>query len=266
MAEIEYGIQFSLDNRVYIVTGGTGHLGREVCKALASHGATVYCLARDKSKMAAFESFLKGNPKGKIIFIRADVTNEGDVESSVSTILNNEGNIDGLFNNAQSSLRGINIEMSMDDWDDGLSKVISHYFLFSRIVLRHMEKQGGGVIINNSSLWGLVSPDPRAYLDLKNEPPLFFPPAKAGIIQLTKYLAVLYAKKGIRINTITPGFFPQKRGPERLDYMEQLTSRIPMGRIGHPSEVTGVVCFLFSDASSYITGQNLVIDGGYTLW
>ena len=98
-----------------------------------------------------------------------------------------------------------------------------------------LERARRGVIVNNASIWGVVSPDPKMYLDLENEPPLFLPVAKAGIIQLTKYLAVLYAPKGIRVNTITPGLFPQRRGPDRPDYMQELNSRIPMGRIGAPS-------------------------------
>jgi gluconate 5-dehydrogenase len=129
-----------------------------------------------------------------------------------------------------------------------------------------MEKQGRGVIINNASLWGIVSPDPRTYLDLKNEPPIFLPAAKAGVVQLSKYLAVLYASKGIRVNAISPGFFPQRRGPDRPDYMREITARIPMARIGLPHEIAGIVAFLFSDAASYMTGQNIIVDGGYTLW
>jgi gluconate 5-dehydrogenase len=90
--------------------------------------------------------------------------------------------------------------------------------------------------------------------------------AKAGILQLTRYLAAEWASQGIRVNSVSPGWFPQKRGPERPDFMDEVNSRIPMGRIGQPSEIAGAVIFLIGDASSYVTGQNLVVDGGYSIW
>jgi NAD(P)-dependent dehydrogenase (short-subunit alcohol dehydrogenase family) len=262
----DYSRMTSLRDRVYIVTGGAGYLGREVCMALASFGGSVYCVGRDPAKFSVFDEYLHNRPNQSIRFIEADVTVEEQVERGVGTILASTGRIDGLFNNAASSIRGIDPDMSMDEWALGLSCLVSHYFLFARVVLREMERAKSGVIVNNASIWGVVSPDPKMYLDLKNDPPIFLPVAKAGVIQLTKYLAVLYAPKGIRVNTITPGQFPQRRGPDRPDYMREMTNRIPMGRIGTPQELAGVVSFLFSDASSYMTGQNLIVDGGYTLW
>ncbi len=256
----------SLKDRVLVVTGGTGHLGREACKALASFGGIVYCLSRDPEKFAVLEEHLRDNPDHVIRYLQADVTVEEDVEKSIEQILSVTGRIDGLFNNAASAIRGFHTDITMDEWSLGFSRLVSHYFLFARAALRVMESAGRGVIVNNASIWGVVSPDPRMYLDLKNEPPFFLPAAKASVIQLTKYLAVLYAPKGIRVNTITPGLFPQRRGPDRPDYLRELERRIPMGRVGKPSEVAAALCFLFSDASSYMTGQNLIVDGGYTLW
>lgn len=262
---MNYRDQASLDGRVYIVTGGTGHLGREACKALASFGGIVYCVGRRPETYAVFDEHLRDFPGQRIHFVQADVTREKDIERTVERVMAAEGRLDGLFNNAASSPRGIDPEMKTDVWSEGLSTLLSHYFVFSRVVLREMEKRRRGVIINNASIWGVVSPDPRTYLDLRNEPPIFLPVAKAGVIQLTKYMAVLYAPKGIRINAITPGLFPQRRGPDRPDYMQELTRRIPMARIGTPDEVAGVVSFLCSDAASYITGQNVIVDGGYTI-
>ena len=114
-------------------------------------------------------------------------------------------------------------------------------------------------------MWGLVSPDPTNYLDLENEPSISLVSSKAAVHQFTKYAAVLLSKDNIRVNTIVPGWFPQKRGVERLDYIETLNKRIPMKRIGQPDEIVGPILFLLSDASVYMTGQELIIDGGYTL-
>lgn len=244
--------------RVYIVTGGTGHLGREVCKRLAAEGATVYSISRDPHKF-------HHNYPGTMFFLQGDVTVEADVSRAVACVMDAEGRIDGLFNNASSSARGIDPEIPMNAWALGLDRLVSNYFLVARTVLRHMVRAESGTIVNNASLWGVVSPDPRMYLDLGNEPPIYLPCAKAGVIALTKYLAVLYADKGIRVNAVTPGLFPQKRGVPRPDYMRELESRIPMGRIGQAHEIAGPVCFLLSDASSYVTGQNLIVDGGYVL-
>jgi NAD(P)-dependent dehydrogenase (short-subunit alcohol dehydrogenase family) len=110
-----------------------------------------------------------------------------------------------------------------------------------------------------------VSPDPAMYLDLKNEPCLAMPPAAAGILQMTKYMAVLAAPSGVRINALVPGCFPKKRGADRPDYMEEIAKRVPLGRIGQPQELVGAVIFLLSGAASYVTGHSLVVDGGYTL-
>ena len=104
------------------------------------------------------------------------------------------------------------------------------------------------------------------YLDLGNQPALHTAVGKAGVLQMTRYLATCWAEKGIRVNAVTPGFIPKKRGPARPDYIEQLTSRIPLKRIGLTKEVPGAFVFLASEASSYVTGQNIVVDGGYSVW
>jgi NAD(P)-dependent dehydrogenase (short-subunit alcohol dehydrogenase family) len=104
------------------------------------------------------------------------------------------------------------------------------------------------------------------HLDLGNAAAAHHVAAKGGVLQLTKYLASLWASEGIRVNAISPGYFPQKRGVERPDYMDEVKRRIPMARIGSPNEVAGAVVFLASSASSYITGQNIIIDGGYSIW
>lgn len=256
---------FSVSGKVVIVTGGAGHLGRAMCEGLAARGARVYCLGRHSETFAVFDDFRKAHPAAPIVCKQVDVTDEPATAAVVAGIVEAEGRLDALINNAASAPRGLNEDMSAAAWAAGLLGTFSHYYSCAKCCLPAMRRARSGVIINIASLWGIVSPDPRTYLDLGNEPPVFLPPAKAAILQLTRYLAVLNATTGIRVNAIAPGWMPKKRGPDRPDYMAQITQRIPMGRIGTPSEILGAVVYLLSDASSYVTGQCIVIDGGYTL-
>ncbi len=256
---------FSVSGKVVIVTGGAGHLGRAMSEAMAERGARVYCFGRTPGNFAVFDDFRKRNPAAALSCIAVDVTDEAATAKAVDAVAAKEGRIDGLVNNAASAVRGLNMDMSSDAWAEGLTRNFSHYFSCSKLCLPVMKAAGGGAIVNVSSIWGLVAPDIRTYLDLGNEPPVFLPAAKAAILQLTRYLAVLVAADGIRVNAIAPGFMPKRRGPDRPDYMAEITKRVPMQRIGTPGEVVGAIIYLLSDASSYVTGQSIVIDGGYTL-
>ncbi len=249
---------FSVKGRAYIVTGGAGHLGRRICHGLATAGAHIACLSSriiDVSDLPAFTG-------GSIESFECDVSNEGMVEELAHSFMRKQGRLDGLVNNAVRAPRGINLDMPRHQFEAGLNGVLTHYFTCARVVRHYMEE--GGSIVNMASMWGIVSPSPSMYLDLKNEPSLAMPAAAGGILQLTKYLAVLMASSRIRVNALVPGWFPKKRGPDRPDYMTEITKRVPMGRIGNPEEVVGSVVYLLSDASSYMTGQRLVLDGGYT--
>lgn len=249
---------FSVAGRAYIVTGGAGHLGRHICHGLASAGAHVLCLSSRPIDLSGLPAFADGSVGCKV----CDVSDEGQFEELAHAFMRECGRLDGLVNNAVRAPRGINLDMPRAQFDAGLGTILTHYFTCVRIVRHYMEE--GGSIVNMASLWGLVSPSPEIYLDLRNEPSIAMPPAAAGILQLTRYLAVLMAKSRVRVNALVPGWFPKKRGPDRPDYMAQICERVPMGRIGQPEEIVGSVVYLLSDASSYMTGQHLVLDGGYT--
>jgi gluconate 5-dehydrogenase len=133
-------------------------------------------------------------------------------------------------------------------------------------VSKYMIAARKGVIINNASIWSVLAPNKEMYLDLNNEPSLFVTASKGAIVQVTKHLATFWAQHNIRVNAFSPGWFPKRRGPDRPDYMHEITSRIPMKRVGASGELVGLVVYLASDASSYVTGQNIMVDGGYSLW
>lgn len=250
---------FNIAGRSFVVTGGAGYLGRYLCAGLANAKAQVLCVS---SKVGDFSGLVTPS-SGKIDSVVCDVSDEAEFELQVEKFGQRNGRIDGLINNAMRAPRGIDLEMPRTDFDDAMGSILTQYFTCARIALRHMA--AGGSIVNVASMWGIVSPDPAMYLDLQNEPCLAMPSAAAGILQMTKYLAVLSALNGIRVNALVPGCFPKKRGVERPDYMAEIEKRVPLGRIGQPQELVGAAIFLLSGAASYVTGQSLVVDGGYTL-
>lgn len=250
---------FSVEGRVILVTGGTGHLGSAICKGLSALGARVWCIGRDLGKFGQFDGL-------DIECRQADVTFVSAMKPLIAEILQADGRIDGLVNNAaHQARRGIDLAMPPGEIDAGLRQCFTHALTTAQLVIPAMKARGRGAIVNTASLWADLAPDPSMYLDLGNEPAVYAPPAKAAILGLTRMLASYLAKDGIRVNAISPGLFPAKRGPERPDYMAEMTRRIPMGRIGQPSELIGAFAYLLSDASSYVTGQNLIVDGGYSI-
>ncbi|MFQ5771575.1 MAG: SDR family oxidoreductase, partial [bacterium] len=262
----KYRNLFSLQNKIIIITGGAGHLGSPMSKALASFGATVILIGRNEQKLRDFVKQNQTEGNNRFEYFVCDVTREEDFQEVVKKVVSNHGKIDVLINNAHSGKREKFEDLTKAAFCDGLEHTLTHYFTCIKTVSPIMLKAGSGSIINTASLFSYLAPDQRMYLDLGNCPPIHYAVAKGGILQMTRYLATLWADKGIRVNGISPGWFPQKRGPERPDYMHEITRRIPMGRIGQPDDLAGIVVYLASDASSYVTGQNFIVDGGYSIW
>jgi NAD(P)-dependent dehydrogenase (short-subunit alcohol dehydrogenase family) len=247
---------FRLSGKVIIITGGMGYLGRAISEGLSEFGAYVIVLGRRNLELSL----------PRIEYIECDVQNDLAFQKVVNDVAIRYGKIDGLVNNANSSNREAWEELDVEKWRAGFEGTLTHVFSCSKIVAKHMTNNGQGVIVNNASIFGLLAPNANMYPEGIRGPSAHHAAAKAGVIQLTKFLAAELAKDGVRVNVVTPGWFPQKRGPERPDFMANVNERIPMGRIGQPSEIVGAFIFLLSEASSYITGQNLIVDGGYSIW
>jgi len=248
------------DGKNILVTGGYGYLGSSISLALAQYGANVFVLARDKDKFdTTFESAFSKN----IYFYETDISQESSVISTYKLIKNDFGKIDALINNA-FYIRGNNpLEMSLADFNYTLEGTLSSVFLAIKNIIPYISKNG--TIINVSSMYGMVAPDFSAY---DQSPQFLNPPhygaAKAGVIQLSKYYASLLGKEGITVNTVTPGPFPSEIVQENPTFIEELKKRTLLNKIGSPEELAGIFVFLCSDAAKYITGQNFVIDGGWT--
>jgi len=256
---------FSLRGKVAVVTGGYGHLGRGFCKGLADAGASVVAAGRNYDK---FKRTFGTSGNLKIAFEQMDISSEESIKTAFENIYKRTKRIDILVNNAfYSQGFGEPAEMSSSDWDYGIDGTLNSVFRCIKLVVPYMKRAKKGIIINISSMYGVVSPDFSIYEGHKK---YFSPPnygaAKAGVVQLTRYYAVYLAGYGIRVNCISPGAFPKPEVIKQKRFLRRLLAKIPMGRVGRPDDLEGAVVFLASDASSYMTGQNIIIDGGWTAW
>jgi len=260
---------FDLSGKVAIITGGGSGLGRLFCEALAEFGADISLCDIDE-KGAKETSELVENFGRQSLPIRADVNNPDDVKRMIDETVAKFGHIDILVNNAGINAKPAKIaEMPIEDWDRVLGVDLRGVFLCTRAVLPVMVKQKKGSIINIASVLGI-----RAFFEVGDIMPIaHYSVAKAGVISLTKETAVEYARDGIRANCIAPGWHRGTRlssrwretawqEDQRKKYEEMIARITPMGRRGEPNELKGLIVYLASDASSFMTGQVLVSDGG----
>jgi len=256
---------FSLKGKVAVVTGGAGHLGRAISESLAEAGAVVAVASRDagKCRKAAMELSKKYGTRCEGFAL--DVSSSGKIKSGMKKIHDAAGRIDILVNNAYYGAPGDISRMSEDEWEKGIDGTVSATFRCTQAAIPYMEKKGG-VIINVASMYGMVSPDPSIYGSSGMNNPPNYGAGKAGVIQLTRYSACHLAGKNIRVNSISPGAFPGEKARNDKKFMAALKKKIPLGRVGNPEELKGAVLFLASGASSYVTGTNIVVDGGWTVW
>lgn len=272
--------RFQLKDRVAIVTGGAGLLGLQHCHALLEIGATVILtdLQQQGCDQAA-EKLKDLYPQGQILAVQMDVTSEESIRKALEMVLKQFSRIDILINNAAidpkvkpgaSVLEQSRLEnYSLESWNFQVSVGLTGAFLCSKVFGAEMAKRGSGVILNIASDLGVIAPDQRLYQKSDRErdqqpvKPVTYSVIKSGLIGLTKYLSTYWADQGVRVNTLSPGGVFNGQ-PE--EFVQKLTKLIPQGRMAKVDEYRGSVQFLCSDASSYITGQNLVADGGRSVW
>jgi NAD(P)-dependent dehydrogenase (short-subunit alcohol dehydrogenase family) len=245
----------SLDGCVAVVTGGARGIGRESALALKENGARVVLvdINAELGQKAARE--LEAD------FKQADLTKSDQVARLAREIAAEHGKIDIAFNNAGIALNVPSEECSDEQWHQVMNVNLHAVFYCCREFGKVMLQQGKGSIINTASMSGVISNTPQ--------PQSAYNASKAGVIMLTKSLAGEWAKRGVRVNSISPGYIGTemtKLGMTTEEWRKTWLELTPMGRVGEPREVATVVVFLASDASSYFTGSNLVVDGGYTCW
>ena len=247
--------KFSLEGKFGIVTGGSRGLGKGMAMALAQAGANLIVVSRTKSVLETTAEEIREFGH-QVIPVVADVSKKKDIQNIADKAVKEFGKVSFLFNNAGIIRRCSSEDYSEKDWDDVIKVNLKAVFLLSQIVGRIMIKQGGGKIINTSSLLAVGGG--------KTIPA--YAASKGGVNQLTKTLANDWAKYNIKVNAIGPGYFitdntgPLRKNKERY---QEITNRIPLGRWGNPEDLGGVAVFLASEASDYITGQTIFVDGGW---
>lgn len=266
---------FDMNARTVVITGGAGLLGAVYAKALLQAGASVVIADID---LAAAEKVVHDLRTPAACALRLDVTDPASVEGVVAEALGRFGSIDGLVNNAaldpkfdpaHQGTRNPGFEdYPLDLWEKEMAVNVTGQFLCAQKVGRIMLERGRGSIVNISSIYGLVGPDQRLYLrpgeaTPSKTKPVTYSVSKSAVIGLTRYLAAYWAGRGIRVNTLTlGGVF---NGHDE-DFVARYGSRVPLGRMARVDEYCGALLFLLSEASSYMTGANLVVDGGRTAW
>ncbi len=262
---------FRLDGKVALVTGGAGILGQRFCAGLAQAGAKVAVVDLDASAAQATALRLGGHAVG----FACNVADPQSVRDCVSAVIDHFGAIDVLHNNAATKTNDVRAffapfeDYSLDTWRNVMSVNIDGMFLVAQAVGRHMISRGqGGAVVQTASIYGLVGPDPRIYegsnyLGGPINTPAVYAASKAAVVGLTKWLATHWAKHGIRVNCLVPGGVSSGQNSA---FSEQYAARVPLGRMAQADEVVPALLYLASGASSYVTGQVLAVDGGWTAW
>ncbi len=241
-----------LKNKVGIITGGNGRLGQTYALALASQSRVHLFDLQETCSWAA----------GNICYRQVDITDDAVVFAAVKDVQEQEGKIDFLVNNAALQITHSFEDMKIEEFRRSIEVNLNAAYVCIKAVAPCMMERKSGNIVNIGSMYGVVSADPTIYGDSGLNSPDAYAASKAGLIHLTRYLAVNLAKYGIRVNALSPaGVFNNQ--PE--SFLRRYLPKVPLGRMLNREELVGPLCFLLSDASSYVTGHNLVVDGGFTI-
>lgn len=257
---------FNLKNSIIFLTGPNGHLGTAMAEILAENQATLILASRNYEKNVALAQRLT-QAYGNINFpCICDVENETSVIDAVDSVISQFGKIDVLINNAAYSKGTLLHQMSQEEWQKGIDGSVTTVFRCIKAIIPNMILNKLGKIINVSSMYGIVAPDVSIYKNNSFYNPVNYGVGKAGVIQLTKYVASVYGQSGITCNCISPGPFPNQVVQKDKEFIDILSKKNPLGRIGTPEDIKGVVLLLASQASNFINGANIVVDGGWTIW
>jgi gluconate 5-dehydrogenase len=255
---------FDLSGRSALITGGTGHLGSAMARALAEAGASVILTSRDLDRAESAAAALPVLKVARHLGLALDHMKPDDLPLAFSNVVKRAGRVDILINNGHEANAADWSNVTPEQFNRQLANATG-YFLLAKLVRDHaVDRQRTASIVNLGSMYGLVASYPDAYEGVCPASPVAYHTLKGGIIQMTRHLAAYWAGDGVRVNCLSPVPFPGKTAPEAM--VERLRAKLPLRRMGHAHELKGAVVYLASDASSFMTGQNLVVDGGWTAW
>ena len=249
------------------VTGAGGHLGKAITKMLLESGANVVAIGRNQKSLDDLAEECK-NYRGELFISQGDISDEMVINRALDVLEKESSFIGGWVNNAYSSPGGApGLKFEREEIRNGLLQ-LENTIMVTKWVSEWMSKSHGmKSIVNISSMYGVISPNPEIYegnTSLHN--PAIYGVLKSGLIQFTKYSAVHLAEKNIRVNSVSPGPFPSEKTQENKDFIKRIEKKVPLKRIGEATELAGLVTFLLGNAASYITGENIMVDGGWTAW
>lgn len=264
MTNNSYKQMLSLSGKNIVVTGGCGLIGKEICRAVGDFDGNVIVADIDSTTGESFAEGLSANGK-KAVYRQLDINSEVSCTAFINSVCNEFGCIHGLVNNAyprNKSYGKIYEDVDFQSWRENIDIHLNGYFNITHKISRVMQNQKEGNIINMCSIYGLVGPDFSIYEGTKMTNPVEYAAIKGGLINLTRYLASYLGKDNIRVNSISPGGILDKQDE---NFIGKYISRTPLGRMGEPEDIAGGVVYLLSDLSSFVTGHNLIIDGGWTI-
>lgn len=267
---------FSVEERIVVVTGGLGQLGRQFSLALVERGARVAVFDSQAEEQRIAERYGERHSDDSLLFVSVDVTQRRSIEEGLRRVTEVWGTPHALINNAAldsppnspAEENGPFETYPQDSWDRVMQVNAKGVFLCCQVIGGAMATEGRGSVINICSIYGIVSPDQRIYEYRRSGGSEFFKPvaysaSKSALLNLTRYLATYWAAKGVRVNTLT---FAGVFNNQDEQFLEGYCAHVPLGRMACEDEYNGAVIFLVSDASSYMTGSNLILDGGWTAW
>lgn len=255
---------FDLRGKTVLVTGASGWLGSAFAQALAEAGANVIASSRDASTAKATAAKLPTPHDNTHHSVELDQLDADSVQRGFDAAVATAGQVDIVVNNGHAANASDLAQVTPDEFNSVLANATG-YFLLARCLRDHVaDRNMAGNVILIGSMYGLVASYPDAYEGICSASPVSYHALKGGLIHMTRHLAVYWAKDNVRVNCLSPGPFPGPSAPDKM--VKRLETKSPMGRMGKPHELKGALVFLASEASSYMTGQNITVDGGWTAW
>ena len=264
MAEPTVQNLFDLTGRVALITGGSGYLGQPLSRALAEAGASVVIGSRDQGRAQTVANQLPAPAGAKHYAVVLDQLDEASLNAGFDAAVAAAGQVDIMINNGQQGHPLDLTNVTAEAFNKDLQNATGYFLLARRLRDHVVGRDTPGSIVMVGSMYGVVGSYPDAYDGICAASPVQYHTLKGGIVHMTRHLAVYWAKDNVRVNCLSPGPFPSEKAPSKM--VERLQLKSPSGRMGLPHELKGPLLMLVSDAGSYVTGQNLLVDGGWTAW